>query len=116
MPDAPKKRPLLQLHLSTVVMLMFVAGGIVWLNCRTYPGEPWWQGSDPVAKGFNAFEDGASDGCGWPWCFWVKPVEASAPFFFDALVKDVAVAAGALFVVAFVFEQLLRRRERRRNE
>jgi len=30
MSDAPKKRPLFQIHLSTAIVLMFVAGGLVW--------------------------------------------------------------------------------------
>ena len=33
MSDAPKKRPLFQIHLSTAIVLMFVAGGLVWVNC-----------------------------------------------------------------------------------
>ncbi|MCY3020040.1 MAG: hypothetical protein NTW87_13565 [Planctomycetota bacterium] len=28
------KRPWLQIHLSTAVILMFVAGGLLWTNCR----------------------------------------------------------------------------------
>jgi hypothetical protein len=32
MSEQPKKRPWLQFHLSTAVVLMFVAGGLLWLN------------------------------------------------------------------------------------
>ncbi|MCY3020853.1 MAG: hypothetical protein NTW87_17690 [Planctomycetota bacterium] len=32
MSEQPRKRPWLQFHLSTAVVLMFVAGGILWLN------------------------------------------------------------------------------------
>jgi len=32
MTDAPKKRPWFQIHLSTSIVLMFVAGGLVWAN------------------------------------------------------------------------------------
>jgi len=34
MSDAPKKRPLFQIHLSTAIVLMFVAGGLLWANVR----------------------------------------------------------------------------------
>jgi len=37
MTDAPRKRPWLQYHLSTAVVLMFVAGGLLWLNMRPLP-------------------------------------------------------------------------------
>ncbi|MCY3018452.1 MAG: hypothetical protein NTW87_05400 [Planctomycetota bacterium] len=37
MTDAPKKRAWLQFHLSTAVVLMFVAGGIMALNCVRAP-------------------------------------------------------------------------------
>ena len=30
--DAPRKRPWFQIHLSTAVVLMVVAGGLVWAN------------------------------------------------------------------------------------
>ena len=38
MTDAPKKRPWFQFHLSTAVVLMFVAGGLMWANthCESY--------------------------------------------------------------------------------
>ena len=43
MSDAPKKRPWLQFHISTAIIMMFVAGGLMWLNLhgradRVYPG------------------------------------------------------------------------------
>jgi hypothetical protein len=37
MTDAPKKRPWLQFHLSTAVVLMFVAAGLMCANVREYP-------------------------------------------------------------------------------
>ena len=37
MSDAPKKRPLFQIHLATCVVLMFVAGGLVWANIALSP-------------------------------------------------------------------------------
>jgi len=35
MSDAPKKRPLFQFHLSTAIVLMFVASGLLWPNVST---------------------------------------------------------------------------------
>jgi hypothetical protein len=34
MSEQPKKRPWLQFHLSTAVVLMFVAAGLLWANMR----------------------------------------------------------------------------------
>ncbi|HEY3322625.1 MAG TPA: hypothetical protein VGP72_19370 [Planctomycetota bacterium] len=109
---AAKKRPWFQFHLSTLIVTTFVAAGLMWLNCRTYHGEPWWHRADPIARGFNAFEDGTSVGCGWPWCFWVKPFGEETPFFYDALAADVAVAVAILFAVALVLEWRIPRQER----
>jgi hypothetical protein len=36
MSDVPRKRPWLQFHLSTAVVLMFVAAGLLWLNIMGY--------------------------------------------------------------------------------
>ncbi|HEY3321379.1 MAG TPA: hypothetical protein VGP72_12985 [Planctomycetota bacterium] len=37
MTDQPKRRPLFQLHLSTCIVLMFVAGALMWANMRRSP-------------------------------------------------------------------------------
>ena len=36
MTETPKKRPWFQYHLSTAVILMFVAGGLLWMNMTPY--------------------------------------------------------------------------------
>jgi hypothetical protein len=37
MTDAPKKRPWLQFHLSTAIIMMFVAAGLLWVNMHAVP-------------------------------------------------------------------------------
>jgi hypothetical protein len=48
MSDAPKKRPWFQFHLSTAVVMVFVAAGLLWLNTtsrcpdkKTYAAYGW---------------------------------------------------------------------------
>ena len=36
----PRKRPLFQIHLSTCIVLMFVAGALIWANVRDYSFTP----------------------------------------------------------------------------
>jgi hypothetical protein len=39
MSDTPKKRPWFQFHLSTAVVLMFVAAGQLWMNLGVFEGQ-----------------------------------------------------------------------------
>jgi len=54
----PRKRPLFQFHLSTAVILMFVAGGLIWLNVnerhfgRGAEGSLIWVVSDEYGRGW----------------------------------------------------------------
>ncbi|MCY3017909.1 MAG: hypothetical protein NTW87_02605 [Planctomycetota bacterium] len=90
MDEKPKKRPWFQFHLSTAVVLMFVVGGLVWLNTRKirpYPplGELPPPASDELVEhnwsifvgGTIAFPPGSGgpiqceDFRGWPWHYYV---------------------------------------------
>jgi hypothetical protein len=51
MTDAPRKRPWLQYHLSTAVVLMFVAAGFMGINCQ---------------KRIIVRDDGGVEEIGWP--------------------------------------------------
>ncbi|MCY3020969.1 MAG: hypothetical protein NTW87_18285 [Planctomycetota bacterium] len=117
MNDAPKKRPWLQFHLSTAIVLMFVASGLLALNVRTlwerknsfvawlppeYQANPFmWEYGWPL-KAYMWRPFGSLDGDGCVQCF-----------FSQAAIADVAVALGVLATLAVVSERLLRRRERR---
>lgn len=56
MSEKPKKRPLFQYHLSTAIVVMFVASGVLWLNVRL---DNW-----PYQLGGRLV--GESLGRGWP--------------------------------------------------
>ncbi|MGD0091050.1 MAG: hypothetical protein ABSE73_14120 [Planctomycetota bacterium] len=130
MTDAPKKRPWFQYHLSTAVVLMFVAGGIMALN--------WFRGSETGTYTYDV--SGAVFGPaigtlpqhGWPFRFTDSRVE-----YFDViyevpvpgatmslpvqtpcisyrwLVADIAVALTILLATGIALEWRIRRRERR---
>ena len=63
----PKKRPWFQFHLSTAVVLMFVASGLLWSNLRftEFEVESGFPGSD--SYGTNTY-----GGYGWPMPFYVR--------------------------------------------
>jgi len=105
MPDAPKKRPLYQLHLSTCVVLMFVAGTMVWLNLVERRSSDNW----PYDRYF-----------GWPWT--AVEIDFDAPYgsmtnmFWHnrwRIATNLSVCLPLLTAVAFVCEYCLRLRERR---
>ena len=113
MSDAPRKRPWLQFHLSTAIVLMFVAGGLMWMNMRD-------RGS--------FLEQVAATRHGWPFAATEKTEyyfgSGSIPFDPDpdphrtrvsvvGVVADCLVALAILCVVGVLCERLIRRRERR---
>jgi hypothetical protein len=65
MNNAPKKRPLFQVHLSTAVALMFVAGLLLWANLS------FW-GPTACAGGVGP-QNSLETYCGWPVrvCFFI---------------------------------------------
>ena len=127
MSDAPKKRPWLQFHLSTAVVLMFVAAGLLWLNMpkQTYSAKD--------AK-VTAIVPGGADATpppapfpmdvwqqGWP-LEWrlvledtiggVSPPRHEETGYWN-LTLDIGAALAMLSVVGVACEQIIRRRERR---
>ena len=124
MSDAPKKRPWFQYHLSTVVVLMFVAGGIMALNWFRQADEYGVEGPglDPLIV--------KSPGYGWPFRFTdfsVVYMIQRAPnsggivdipivtrrISYSWLAADIAVALAILLGTAMALEWPIRRRERR---
>ena len=113
MTDAPRKRPLFQYHLSTLIVLTFVAAGLLWANLIDL-GPKWW---------------GQMRGAPWP--FWyrandpilIKGLQLRVrPFFFDyngegwhysLLAVDAVLAILVLVGTAIALEWRIRHRERR---
>ncbi|MGD0091197.1 MAG: hypothetical protein ABSE73_14870 [Planctomycetota bacterium] len=116
-----KKRPWFQYHLSTAIVLMFVAGGLMWAN-RPY-GVFIWEGMD----GTTIYEDpaGPADVWGWPsTCIINRPhdpnrIPSGALFRIEssnvqnAVVCNLLTAVAILVAVAVWCEWRIRRRERR---
>jgi hypothetical protein len=116
MTDAPKKRPWLQFHLSTAVVLMFVAGGLLWAN--SVPEHRDWSDS--------LYENSVTT-YGWPRSVWVRHVDhlprspIASPFRPDpvsqswsvsGVVVDAVVALTLTVVTGLFLECLIRRKER----
>ncbi len=100
MDETPKKRPWFQFHLSTAVVLMFVAAGLLWLNMRD-TWSPW-----VILHG-------------WPFVATERMVHFDNDFPFALHVKPLGLAANALFalvvlyLVAFLCEWRIRRKSAR---
>lgn len=125
MPQPPKKRPWFQLHLSTCVVLMVVAGVLVWANTLDrYHGQA-------VTWGLLDNDDvlAQPEYYGWPKTAVVRniffkltaskevvnlPQMSSTHFLYPGGLINALVVLGILSGTCFVFESTLRRRERKR--
>jgi hypothetical protein len=96
MSEKPKRR-FFQIHLSTAVVLMFVAGGLMWLNMIQH----WIL----AGRGPNAY--------GWPYFFYaterIRQPELIGHFYASNLLINVVTAFLGLFVVAAISEAVIRR-------
>ncbi|MCY3019181.1 MAG: hypothetical protein NTW87_09165 [Planctomycetota bacterium] len=107
MTEIPRTRPWLQFHLSTAVVLMFVAAGLLWLNMHDTERQLWIEHGWPcvaVRRAEVAFVEGP---------FGVRldrPHTTIKPW---GMAVDGLVAVATLFLVAFLCESRIRRRERR---
>lgn len=105
------RRRWFQIHLSTAVVLMVCAGGLLWLNFRALPT------NDPAFKEmFFELEGSPWFMRGWPWVWedWSFPIFGAGPrYYWGHLVLDVGVAFLILTSVAAFMEFLIRRREAR---
>ena len=139
---APKRRPWLQVHLSTCVILMFVAGALLWANAteRTHT-TLWLPGqcqitSQEIALARNseyfAYIEHTWTEQGWPWNLRTERQVATHQFKWgdefprhryaypiwdlESIPLDALVALGILAAVAVACEAWIRRRARRKAE
>jgi hypothetical protein len=91
------KLPRLQLHLSTCIVLMFVAGGLVWANAlKVY---------DLKTLDISSFTQG------WPLPYFKIDYPAEDYYYPQNLAVNLATALAILAAVAFVCEWSIRRRK-----
>ena len=124
MSDKPR-RAWFQLHLSTAILLMFVAGGLVWANIGTLNAETIdfdIHGGDPldwipIKKTMRSF--------GWPLLFYGAPemhVSMARVYCFTGtsilaapMIFDILFACTLIIVTAFLSGWRIRRREARKT-
>ncbi|HLX59649.1 MAG TPA: hypothetical protein VKX17_00065 [Planctomycetota bacterium] len=121
MPEPPR-RWRFQIHLSTAIVLMFVAGGLIWANVTVtesnYTSEGFKEGRWNKAEVYDRMY-------GWPDQFWQETLERGAngeyvpvvPVRYRRriIVRNALVALAILFVVWFLCEWLIRRRAARKG-
>lgn len=113
----PKKRRRFQLHLSTCVVMMVVAGIFMALNftdwIRIETGPPRRYYDDMADKEISVYFAGK----GWPLRVNEELLPFSKPAVFGlALAIDVTIALASLGLTGIACESLIRRRERKRLE
>ena len=94
------KRHFWQIHLSTAVVLMFAAGGLLWASCKS--------SKDSHFGVLNIRQSG------WPWPFFKWNTAQGDPtirFSWSSLTSNIAVALGVLLVLAILFEYLAQENE-----
>jgi hypothetical protein len=123
MSEQPKKRPWLQFHLSTAVVLMFVAAGLLWANLTGRRLNPSLETAHNSAQAYGLpFEAVFRIDMDWQDRFELRSasftdVEYGGPtghiiIFPVWCFLDIICALVIVFVVAFVCERRIRRRER----
>jgi hypothetical protein len=110
--DSPKRR--FQIHLSTAVVLMVSAGGLLWLNVHGWEG-PEFKFSDDING--PEFKETYF---GWPWYAALSlPVKQETivwrlSYDINLILLDGAIGVLLLAITAFISEYLVRRREARK--
>jgi hypothetical protein len=118
------KLPRIQLHLSTCIVLMFVAGGLVWANLRPFDfsiaskdavnidfdesaipfGQTWGWPARVYATGFIAYAEKIMAGTG--------DSHQVVGWSYKALILNILTAFALLSATAYVCESFLYRRAR----
>ncbi|MCY3020742.1 MAG: hypothetical protein NTW87_17125 [Planctomycetota bacterium] len=106
-PLVAKKRPWFQFHLSTAIILMFVAGGLLWANVRLHTQRvDLFFGESRVVSRFEAREWGNRTVRGWPLDYMQHSLVGKWYFAPGNLVIDAAVTIVLLLGVAILAESL----------
>jgi hypothetical protein len=113
---APAKRPWFQFHLSTAVVLMFVAAGLLWLNVHPSPVAPIL---DPdIDIGLQV--DANARPFGWPiiavYTCGAADTSRVAKIHQSAAAFDLFLALSILLAAGASLEWLIRRKQRRKAE
>jgi len=129
MPEPPR-RARFQIHLSTAIVLMFVAGGLIWANVT--PSVFEFGGTIIEKKGYLDFKGDIvrRSVFGWPWIayevrteyqyYYTDPrypevrFDPSKKWNEKSIFCDIALALAILFAVWFLLEYLIRRRAARK--
>jgi hypothetical protein len=100
-----------QIHLSTAIVMMFVAGGLIWVNTRITHTEEITAWEAP----YGAVASVRSNDQGWPLSFRQPHEGAYSNWFYNSLVIDALVAISVFFAVWLPCEWLIRRRAARKD-
>jgi len=109
----PKRKPF-QIHLSTAIVLMFVAGGLIWRNVE-------WRVIEfdyPVADNGSIVKIPNREGYGWPMGVLSQPAgylgDRTKTFDYFGLIADLLTACSVQIAVWSLCEWLIRRDARKR--
>jgi hypothetical protein len=105
--NSPPRRARFQIHLSTAMVLMFVAGALIWANA--------------VPRTINTLNSEFTKVYGWPCCSWGRytrwgddsPLQ-TFDYSLPLVALDIVVSVVLLFGVWFFCEWLIRRRAARK--
>jgi hypothetical protein len=117
MNEQPKKRTWFQIHLSTAIVMMFVAGGLIWVNLR----EQWFDvltlSNQPGAYGwpFPAVYNDAIYPPAPEKVWWSCSIDQTIYFVRYRLIWDAATAFILIASAWFLCEWLIRRRAARKD-
>ena len=109
-PAGKPTRRWFQFHLSTAVVVMIVAGVLIWMNLRdigSYSEER--QTNSAFALLWHNYSERY---CGWPYC-WHSRNSLMDPFhiIWTPFIIDSLIIIGIVIVIASALEYLIRRRE-----
>lgn len=103
-----KPQRLFQFHLTTALLLTFIAAGFLWANLRHYPVK--------VAIGRGVYDWVYVDSLGWPFCFRqcdehsIAILPTTTAWYAAPLIGNVAIALAGMAAAGLLFEFLIRRR------
>jgi hypothetical protein len=107
---AARKIPFFQYHLSTAIIVMFAASGLLWLNMRLHTERvDLFYGESRVVGRFESVEWGTRSVQGWPLDYMQYSLLGKWYFAPGSLAIDAAIAIILLVGVAALAEALLHR-------